>query len=92
MVLPTNAHPYMGVTQVLTGPLDETSGAAHADRAAARAMLRATGWKEDDFRKPIIVVAVPHTNATPVCAGHGAPLPRHRCVLVMVLPCLGIPA
>ena len=43
----------------------QDAGRQHADRAAARAMLRATGWKEDDFRKPIIVVCVTHTNATP---------------------------
>ena len=56
-------------SQVLTGPVDEEDGKAHADRSAARAMLRATGWKKDDFRKPIVVVAVTHTNATP-CNDH----------------------
>lgn len=32
-------------------------------------MLRATGWKSADFKKPVVVVAVPHTNATP-CNAH----------------------
>ena len=58
-LLPMEPSPSLKVrSEILTGPADETSGAAHADRAAARAMLRATGWQEDDFRKPIIVVAV----------------------------------
>lgn len=28
-------------------------------------MLRAVGWKDGDFIKPLVTVAVPHTNATP---------------------------
>jgi dihydroxyacid dehydratase/phosphogluconate dehydratase len=63
------AKPLKGRSQALTGPVDEVDGKAHADRSAARAMLRATGWKKEDFRKPIIVVAVTHTNATP-CNDH----------------------
>ena len=58
-----------GRSEALTGPVDEVDGKAHADRSAARAMLRATGWTKEDFRKPIIVVAVTHTNATP-CNDH----------------------
>jgi len=38
-------------------------------RAAARAMLRAVGFKDQDFEKPIITVACPYTNATP-CNDH----------------------
>ena len=38
-------------------------------RAGARAFFWATGWKQDDFRKPIITVACPWTNATP-CNNH----------------------
>lgn len=34
-------------------------------RAAARAMLRAVGFTDKDFQKPLITVAAPHTNATP---------------------------
>jgi hypothetical protein len=61
--------PLKGRSQTLTGPIDEEDGKEHADRSAARAMLRAVGWKKGDFRKPIIVVAVTHTNATP-CNDH----------------------
>ncbi|MBI3379592.1 dihydroxy-acid dehydratase [Candidatus Gottesmanbacteria bacterium] len=38
-------------------------------RAAARAMLRAVDFKDEDFRKPIVTVACPYTNATP-CNDH----------------------
>ena len=38
-------------------------------RAPARAMLRAVGFKEEDFEKPIIALACPYTNATP-CNAH----------------------
>jgi len=38
-------------------------------RAAARAMLRAVNFKDEDFKKPIITVACPYTNATP-CNAH----------------------
>ncbi len=38
-------------------------------RTPARAMLRAVGFTDEDFEKPIITVACPHTNATP-CNAH----------------------
>ena len=38
-------------------------------RAGARAFLWAAGWQAEDFRKPIITVACPWTNATP-CNNH----------------------
>ncbi|QQG40656.1 MAG: dihydroxy-acid dehydratase [Candidatus Levyibacteriota bacterium] len=38
-------------------------------RAPARAMLRAVGFTDKDFGKPIITVACPYTNATP-CNAH----------------------
>eukprot|EP00911_Craspedida_sp_UC1_P000734 UC1_evm1s561 len=38
-------------------------------RAGARAFFWATGWKEEDFKKPIISVACPWTNGTP-CNHH----------------------
>jgi dihydroxy-acid dehydratase len=44
-------------------------GADWAKRAAARAMLRAVDFKDEDFAKPIITVACPFTNATP-CNDH----------------------
>ena len=40
-----------------------------ARRAAARAMLRAVDFKDDDFTKPIVTMACPFTNATP-CNDH----------------------
>ncbi len=40
-----------------------------AKRSAARAMLRAVDFRDDDFTKPIITVACPYTNATP-CNDH----------------------
>ncbi len=40
-----------------------------AKRAAARAMLRAVDFTDEDFEKPIITVACPFTNATP-CNDH----------------------
>jgi len=38
-------------------------------RAPARAMLRAVGFTDEDFEKPIVTVAAPYTNATP-CNAH----------------------
>lgn len=38
-------------------------------RSAARAMLRAVRFTDDDFEKPIIALACPHTNGTP-CNDH----------------------
>lgn len=38
-------------------------------RAAARAMLRGVGFRDEDFAKPIVTVACPYTNATP-CNDH----------------------
>lgn len=53
-------------SQQLTG----TPGGKDWDkRAAARAMLRAVNFKDEDFKKPIITIACPATNATP-CNAH----------------------
>ncbi len=38
-------------------------------RSAARAMLRAVRFSDEDFEKPIIAIACPYTNATP-CNDH----------------------
>lgn len=38
-------------------------------RAAARGMMRAVGFTDDDFEKPLIAVATPFTNITP-CNAH----------------------
>lgn len=51
----------------LTGnPDDERSW---NKRAAARGMLRAVDWTDEDFEKPLISVATPFTNITP-CNAH----------------------
>jgi dihydroxy-acid dehydratase len=38
-------------------------------RAPARAMLRAVGFKDEDFNKPLITISCPYTNITP-CNDH----------------------
>ncbi len=38
-------------------------------RAPARAMMRAVGFKDEDFNKPLITIACPYTNITP-CNAH----------------------
>lgn len=38
-------------------------------RAPARAMMRAVGYEDEDFEKPLVTVACPHTDITP-CNGH----------------------
>lgn len=38
-------------------------------RAPARSMLRAVGFKDEDFKKPLVTVACPYTNVTP-CNAH----------------------
>lgn len=39
------------------------------ERTPARTMLRAVGYSDEDFRKPLVAVAVPYTNGTP-CNDH----------------------
>ena len=53
-------------SSLLTGT---PGGADWAKRAAARAMLRAVDFTDEDFVKPIVTVACPFTNATP-CNDH----------------------
>ncbi len=38
-------------------------------RAPARAMMRAVGYTDEDFKKPLITIAAPHTDITP-CNAH----------------------
>lgn len=51
----------------------ELTGTVESDnwvkRAPARSMLRAVGFTDEDFEKPLITVAAPFTNATP-CNAH----------------------
>jgi len=44
-------------------------GEKWVERTAARTMLRAVRFTDEDFDKPIIALAVPHTNGTP-CNDH----------------------
>jgi len=53
-------------SNLLTGT---PGGADWTRRAAARAMLRAVDFGDDDFIKPIVTMACPFTNATP-CNDH----------------------
>uniref|UniRef100_A0A7S0G7R9 dihydroxy-acid dehydratase n=1 Tax=Rhodosorus marinus TaxID=101924 RepID=A0A7S0G7R9_9RHOD len=47
----------------------QPGGEDWAKRTAARAMLRAVDFRDEDFGKPIVSVACTHTNATP-CNSH----------------------
>src|SRR3989304_7471587 len=44
-------------------------GSDWVKRAPSRAMMRAVGFKDEDFAKPLIAVACPYTNVTP-CNAH----------------------
>ena len=48
----------------------------------SRSNLRAVGWGENDFRKPIVTVGVPYTNIMPVAANN-----RTAAVQVRSLSC-----
>jgi dihydroxy-acid dehydratase len=59
-----------GALKHRSGLLTGTPGGGDwARRAAARAMLRAVDFTDEDFAKPIVTVACPFTNATP-CNDH----------------------
>lgn len=53
-------------SKLLTSTLGDESWVR---RAPARAMLRAVGFSDEDFEKPLITVACPYTNITP-CNDH----------------------
>ncbi|MDT8444468.1 MAG: dihydroxy-acid dehydratase [Desulfuromonadales bacterium] len=53
-------------SEEITGRKDS---AKWIERTAARTMLRAVRFTDEDFDKPIIALAVPHTNGTP-CNDH----------------------
>ena len=53
-------------SQALTGSF---GGRDWIKRAAARAMLRAVNFRDEDFQKPLVTVACPFTNASP-CNAH----------------------
>ena len=56
--------------KIRSGELTGTVGSDNwAKRAPARSMFRAVGYTDEDFKKPLITVAVPYTNATP-CNSH----------------------
>ncbi len=58
---PGRRHPRR--SEALTG--DPSDPAHYAERAGARAFLRATGWTDDDFRKPTFTIACPWSTALP---------------------------
>lgn len=53
-------------SNMLTG---EPGTADYVKRAPARAMMRAVGFSDSDFRKPLVSIACPYTNITP-CNAH----------------------
>lgn len=56
--------------KIRSGLLTGTPGGSDwAKRAPARGMMRAVGFTDEDFKKPLITVASPHTNITP-CNAH----------------------
>ncbi len=60
------------VEELKTRSEELTSRAGGKDwlkRAPARAMMRAVGYTDDDFEKPLIAVAAPYTDITP-CNAH----------------------
>lgn len=60
----------LGVLKKRSGMLTSKPGASDwIKRAPARAMMRAVGYTDDDFKKPIVSLACPHTNITP-CNAH----------------------
>lgn len=44
---------------------EEAEPASYSKAACGRANLRAAGWKDDDFSKPVITVALPYSNGLP---------------------------
>lgn len=61
---------HMSSLKQRSAQLTSTPGADDwVKRAPSRAMLRAVGFSDEDFTKPIITVACPHTNITP-CNAH----------------------
>eukprot|EP00026_Physarum_polycephalum_P004926 Phypoly_transcript_04952.p1 GENE.Phypoly_transcript_04952~~Phypoly_transcript_04952.p1 ORF type:complete len:601 (+),score=96.11 Phypoly_transcript_04952:80-1882(+) len=48
---------------------DHTNDEHWLRRQAARAQMRAVGWKDEDFKKPLLLVGTPYSNALP-CNSH----------------------
>lgn len=51
----------------ITGDPSKPDGAANSavKMTCSRSNFRAAGWKDDDFRKPIITIAAPYSNSMP---------------------------
>ena len=60
-------------SQDLTGNPENEKSEEWVKRSAARAMLRAVDFDDEDFKKPIITLANAYTNATP-CNAHNREL------------------
>ena len=60
-------YPLKGRSHELTGNPTVPDGApgSFAKMTCARSNFRAVGWRDADFRKPIITVGVPYTNIMP---------------------------
>jgi dihydroxy-acid dehydratase len=82
---PPPSHPLKKRSKHLTGNPDPTvspsSPGSYAKMTASRANLRATGWKDDDFAKPVITVGSPWSNALP-CNFHIRELADQVCASI----------
>jgi len=63
----TPTAPLKGRSYELTGDprVADTAQGSYVKMTCSRSNLRAVGWGENDFRKPIVTVGVPYTNIMP---------------------------
>ena len=59
--------PFKNQSYDLTGDprVADSSAGSYVKMTCSRSNLRAVGWKEGDFRKPVVTVGVPYTNVMP---------------------------
>ena len=60
---------------------DAAAPGSYVKTSAARANLRACGWGEEDFKKPIVTVGSPWSNALP-CNNHLRELTDELCLAI----------
>ena len=82
---PPPASPLKRRSKNLTGDPDpnvsSSAPGSYAKMTASRANLRATGWKDEDFVKPVITVGSPWSNALP-CNFHVRDLADQVCASI----------
>ena len=83
--IPPQSSPLKRRSKNLTGDPDPnvsaSSPGSYAKMTASRANLRATGWKDEDFSKPVITVGSPWSNALP-CNFHVRELADQVCASI----------